>query len=83
MESQDKFIGFVDILGYKNLVERAEKGEGMSLKEIDEAGSDLGSEADRQAIKEYGPAICPMANKKRWNPRNCPCIDRGLSAFFW
>ncbi len=61
MESHDKFIGFVDILGFESLVERAEKGEGMSLKEIDEAVRNLGSEADRQAIKKYGPTICPMA----------------------
>lgn len=61
MESQDKFIGFVDILGFESLVERAENGEGMSLEEINDAVGDLGSEADRQAIEEYGPTICPMA----------------------
>lgn len=64
MESHDKLIGFVDILGFENLVERAEKSKGMSIKEIDEAVSDLGSESDRQAIKKYGPTICPMAARQ-------------------
>ncbi len=45
-------------------MEHAENGEGMSFGEIEEAVRDLGSEADRQAIKEFGPTICPMAQRR-------------------
>lgn len=62
-ELKDKFIGFVDILGFENLVERAEAGEGMSLAEINEALTYLGSEDDQVAIKKYGPTICPNSRR--------------------
>lgn len=63
MEFQDKFIGFVDILGFKSLIEHAEAGEGMSLAEINKAVSQLGSESDRCTIQTHGPTICPMASR--------------------
>lgn len=59
MESKEKFIGFVDILGFKNLVERAEADDGITLSQINYAISLLGSEKDREAIRLYGPTICP------------------------
>ncbi len=34
IEFKDKFIGFVDILGFKKMVEAAEAGIGMSLSEL-------------------------------------------------
>lgn len=61
MEFKEKFIGFVDVLGFENLVERAERGEGMRLPDILEALDELGSEADKSAIDRYGPTICPDA----------------------
>jgi hypothetical protein len=64
MESKDKFIGFVDILGFKDLVRRAEAGQGMSFAEINDAVVDLGSEEDREAIRRYGPTICPMSSRQ-------------------
>ena len=33
-ESKDKFTGFVDILGFKKLVEAAETGAGMPLNNL-------------------------------------------------
>ena len=38
---KDKFIGFVDILGFKKLVEVAEAGTGMPLAELLDRSSSL------------------------------------------
>lgn len=64
MESKDKFIGFVDILGFKDLVERAEVGDGITFSQINDAVSALGSEKDIEAIKLYGPTICPDSKRQ-------------------
>ncbi len=34
MEFKEKFVGFVDILGFKNMIEAAESGTGRTLDEI-------------------------------------------------
>jgi len=73
MEFQDKFIGFVDVLGFGSLVERAERGEGMTLSSIQEALEDLGTEADKESVEKYGPSICPEA------PRVKPDVDFQLT----
>ena len=67
MEFKDKFIAFVDVLGFECFVEAAEKGTGMSLKKLDEAVSILGSHDDVRAIIKYGPTICPEASCKNRN----------------
>lgn len=59
-----KFIGFVDILGFKTMVEAAEKGTGISLKEILELLKELGTPEDRMKFKKYGPRICPNSKYK-------------------
>jgi hypothetical protein len=62
IQFQDKFIAFVDILGFKTLVKGAESGSGpLSLPEIREAAQRLGTEADRKRMVERGPNICPEA----------------------
>jgi hypothetical protein len=63
----DKFIGFVDILGFKKLVEAAEAGNGMFLVELLELLKELGTAADRKKIQKYGPTICPKSNYVRRN----------------
>jgi hypothetical protein len=62
---KDKFIGFVDILGFKNMVEAAERGEGRSLTEIRELLSMLGRERYRNFFEEYGPEMCPESDYLR------------------
>jgi hypothetical protein len=62
MEFKQKFVGFVDILGWKEKVRRAETGTGMSLTELLEAAKDLGTPADKGRIEKYGPMICPRSN---------------------
>lgn len=59
MEFQDKFIGFVDILGFKGLVEAAENGSGMPLSQLLELLKTLGSPKDRDKFEKYGPTTCP------------------------
>ncbi len=41
MKFKDKFIGFVDILGWKDKVKAAEAGYGMSLAELKETLKEL------------------------------------------
>jgi hypothetical protein len=61
MEFKDKFIGFIDILGFKNMVEVAEAGTGMALKELLEALKHLGEPEDKEKFKKYGPTTCPQS----------------------
>ena len=58
---KDKFIGFVDILGFKKFVEAAEAGTGMSLAELLELLRELGTVDDRRNLEKYGPTICPTS----------------------
>lgn len=60
MQPKEKFIAFIDILGFSDLVEKAEKtGEGFARAlELTEA---LGSEADGQKFADHGPTTCPSS----------------------
>lgn len=58
---RDKFIGFVDILGFKKFVEAAEAGTGMPLVELLELLKDLGTADDRKKIEKDGPTTCPKS----------------------
>jgi len=68
MEFKDKFIAFVDILGFKKLVEAAETGTGMPLSNLLEALKEFGVPEDRKIYEQYGPRVCP----------NSPYIHRDL-----
>lgn len=59
MEFKDKFIGYVDILGWKEKVKAAEAGTGMSLVELSEAQKELGTPEDKSKVKKNGPMTCP------------------------
>ena len=59
IEFKEKFIGFVDILGFKQLVEKAERGIGITLQELLELVKELGTPEDRREVEKYGPTICP------------------------
>lgn len=62
MKFEDKFIAFIDILGFKNLVESAEKGDGLSLSDIVELLKKLGTEKDNHKFDQYGPTTCPESS---------------------
>jgi hypothetical protein len=59
MEFKDKFVAFIDILGFKSMIEATERGEGRPLSEIREIQAELGRAKDREFYEKYGPKICP------------------------
>jgi hypothetical protein len=61
VELQEKFIGFVDILGYSALTRSAEQGCGFSFEQLEELTRMLGADEDRKHFEKYGPTTCPMA----------------------
>ena len=61
----DKFVAFVDILGFKKLVRDAEAGSGFSLAELFDLLSELGNDKHREAVARHGPTLCPRAPKVR------------------
>lgn len=60
MEFKDKFIGFVDILGFEKMVEATEAGR-MSFAELLEMLNDLGSSEHQIRFKKDGPTTCPKS----------------------
>lgn len=61
----DKFIAFVDIVGFKSLVHEAEAGRGLSMSELSDAVEALGAEDDRKEFEKYGPLTCPKSPRIR------------------
>ena len=62
MEFEEKFIAFVDVLGFKNMVDASESGNGIPLREIMENLKMLGGPEDENKYKEHGPTICPQSS---------------------
>lgn len=58
---KNKFIGFVDILGFEKLVKAAETGTGMSLAELLDVLKVFGTPEDRIKFEKNGPMICPTS----------------------
>lgn len=56
----EKFIAFVDILGFKKMVAESEKDE-AKLAELLEIVGRLGDGKERDKFDEYGPTCCPCA----------------------
>lgn len=65
MELKDKFIGFIDILGFKDLVTRAENGAGITNPEILQLVQLLSGDRTRQSYEKHGPNICPQSRAIR------------------
>ncbi|AFP20486.1 hypothetical protein KVP06_12995 [Geobacter sulfurreducens] len=59
MKYEDKFIAFVDVLGFKSMVEASESGLGMALPELMECLSKLGKQEDKEIFDRYGARTCP------------------------
>lgn len=59
---KDKFIAFVDIQGFKKMVEDSEAGIGLPLSELLNIQEELGKFEDWNKIRKYGPTICPSSN---------------------
>ena len=56
---QDKFVAFVDILGFQSKVNSLEERKGIGLSDLLELCSKLFQKAHVDSIAEYGPVICP------------------------
>lgn len=61
----DKFIAFVDVLGFKAMVQAAEAGTGPPLPELMKLMRKLGTKADRNEFRRRGPLSCPDAPRIR------------------
>jgi hypothetical protein len=61
IQLSDKFIGFVDIMGFKSLMVRADAGSDLSHSELFDLLKLLGSNSDRAERIKYGSKICPHA----------------------
>lgn len=57
----DKFVAFVDVLGFKNLVAESERGTGVPLTELLELLQKLGTGKERARFEQHGPSWCPMS----------------------
>ena len=55
----DKFVAFVDILGFKSKVEASDRSDGTRLSEILKMCGKLENQSHIQSIAGYGPIICP------------------------
>ncbi len=63
----DKFVAFVDILGFASKVAAAEGSSGAQLSDLLEICGELESKSHVQSIAAYGPIICP---ESRYASRN-------------
>lgn len=59
MEYQEKFVAYIDILGFEKLVKDSEAGVGMPLFDLMELLKTLGTSEDVTKLKTYGSIICP------------------------
>ena len=66
---RDKFVAFVDILGFKSKVEAAEQCANSQLSDLLDICRELENQPHIQSIAGYGPIICP---ESRYN-----CKDLG------
>lgn len=60
-EFTEKFIGYIDVLGFTNLVKSAEAGDGMTLPALLDLLKHLGTTESRDRYVKHGPHICPQA----------------------
>ena len=61
MQFKEKFIAFVDVLGFKQMVHASESGSGMPLPELIDMLKELGTQDDRISYEKYGPTTCPQS----------------------
>ena len=67
MEFKEKFIAFVDILGFKSLVEASEAGTGKPLDDLLRLVDILGTGNERDKYERSGPICCPRSSYSQRN----------------
>jgi len=60
-EFKEKFVAFVDVLGFKKLVEAAEAGTPAPLDDVLEVLKKLGSAEEGHKFAKHGPKVCPQS----------------------
>lgn len=60
---EDKFVAFIDILGFKAMVEASEAGTGRSVSDLIELMRDLGTAGCKAELQAHGPTICPESRR--------------------
>lgn len=63
MKFEEKFIAFIDILGFKSFVGKAEKGDELSMDKLLELTALLHNVNEYNDILDYGSMKCPEAKK--------------------
>jgi hypothetical protein len=58
---RDKFVAFIDVLGFKQLIERSTSGEGEPLSEVLAILKAFGTSNERAVFEKYGPTLCPCS----------------------
>jgi hypothetical protein len=58
---QDRFIAFIDVMGFKDMIEQAEQGEGRSVDEIREILETLANHKSKSFFQKHGPQLCPCS----------------------
>lgn len=61
MEFKEKFIAFIDVLGFKEMVKASDSGEGKSVSELLEMLKNLGTSDDQKNIRS-GQRMCPESH---------------------
>lgn len=64
-EFQQKFVAFIDVMGFKSMVEAAERGEGRTVSEVREILDELAGAKNVDFIRKSGPKICPCSPRIR------------------
>lgn len=60
-EFEDKFVAFIDVLGFKGIIEKAEDQSTAALPKILDMLKKIGSTEDSNKFSKYGPTTCPKA----------------------
>lgn len=63
MQFSNKFVAFVDVLGFKDMVRNAESGAGRSLTELMDLLQILGNPELQERVLKSGPTFCPCSAK--------------------
>lgn len=61
MAPREKFIAYIDIIGFSHLLAEAEAGRGFRQADILPLVQLLGGKKDRESFEKYGPTLCPCS----------------------
>jgi hypothetical protein len=60
---EDKFVAFIDILGFKNLVAAAEQGGSVQVSDVLELLDKFQASKEQAEIAQHGPIACPASSR--------------------